>query len=65
MEKELLNKIYKLGKYITVILSLMLIVLTIGVSKMYSNNDSKSTNNKNEDTEYNTNYDVSMFKEIK
>lgn len=65
MEKELLNKIYKLGKYITVILSLMLIVLTIGVSKMYSNNDSKSTNNKNEDTEYNTNYDVSMFKKIK
>lgn len=62
MEKELLNKIYKLGKYILLMLLLILIVLVIGVSKLYSsNNGSENTSN---ESEYNTNYDVSMFKEI-
>lgn len=62
MEKDLLNKIYKLGKYILLMLLLILIVLVIGVSKMYtSSNNSENTGN---DTEYNTDYDVSMFKEI-
>lgn len=61
MEKEVLNKIYKLGKYILLMLFLILIVLVIGVSKMYTS----STNSTNtEESDYNTNYDVSMFKEI-
>lgn len=62
MEKDLLNKIYKLGKYILLMLLLILIVLVIGVSKMYSSNG--SSENDSTESEYNTNYDVSMFKEI-
>ena len=59
-EKDILNKIYKLGQIITGLLICIFIVLLIGVSKLYSNNDTKSDS----ETEYNTNYDVSMFREI-
>lgn len=62
MEKDLLNKIYKLGKCILLMLLLILIVLAVGVSKMYSSNS--SSENDSAESEYNTNYDVSMFKEI-
>ncbi len=61
MEKELLSKLYKLGKYILLMLLLILIVLVVGVSKMYSSSKTDSTK---KESDYNTNYDVSMFKEI-
>lgn len=62
MEKDLLNKIYKLGKCILLMLLLILIVLVVAVSKMYtSNNNGENASN---ETEYNTDYDISMFKEI-
>jgi len=59
---KVLIKLLNMSKIITVILVLILIVLTIGVSKMYSTGED-SYNNESE-TEYNTNYDVSMFEEI-
>lgn len=62
-EKELLEKILKLGKIILVVLVAIFIVLTVGVSKMYTSNVSTSSNSE-EDSQYNTDYDVSMFKEI-
>lgn len=62
-ENELLDKILKLGRIIVVLLAAILIVLTIGVSKLYSINDTESTTS-TEESEYNTEYDVSMFKEI-
>lgn len=58
-EKDVLNKIYKLGQVIVALLVIIIIALIFGVSKLYSNNDSNT-----KDTEYNTEYDVSMFKEI-
>jgi len=63
-EKDVLNCIKKQGVVIIVLLSAIFLVLLIGVSKMYSNSNVASTN-KNAESEYNTNYDVSMFKEIK
>ena len=59
-DKDILVKIYKLGQIIIALLISILLVLIIGVSKLYSNN----TNESNNETEYNTKYDVSMFKEI-
>lgn len=64
-EKDLLAKIVNLGKIIIVLLSLILIVLVVGVSKMYSNDSTTDTSTSTENTEYNKNYDVSMFNEIK
>ncbi len=58
----ILNKIYKLLKLIVILFSATLIVLSIGVSS-YINNNKKSETTK--ESEYNTDYDVSMFKEIK
>lgn len=62
-ENEILKKILKLGRIIVVLLAAILIVLTIGVSKLYSNGSTGSTTSTKEN-EYNTEYDVSMFKEI-
>ena len=61
-ENEILEKILKLGRIIVVLIAAILIVLTIGVSKLYTNTDTTSTST--EESEYNTEYDVSMFKEI-
>lgn len=65
-EKDLMIKLINIGKIIIGLLGVILIVLIIGVSKMYSNNkvDTNSNNTQESETEYNTNYDVSMFKEI-
>lgn len=63
-EKELLEKILKLGRIIVVLLAVILIVLTIGVSKLYTNSDTTAKTS-TEESKYNTDYDVSMFKEIK
>ena len=62
MKDNIILKIYKLGQIIIVLLALILIVLIVGVSKLYSTNTTNSTNEN--ETNYNTNYDVSMFKEI-
>ena len=64
-ENEILIKILNLGKIITGLLIAILIVITIGVSKLYSNNNIDTSTNSTEETEYNTEYDVSMFEEIK
>ena len=61
-EKDILVKIYKVGQIIIALLVAILIALIIGVSKLYTNN-STSTNS-SEEIDYNTKYDVSMFKEI-
>lgn len=61
-EKELLEKILKVNKLMLFLLLAILIVLSIGVSKMFSNNS--NTNIETSESEYNTDYDVSMFKEI-
>ena len=61
-ENEILIKILNMSKIIIGLLVLILIVLTIGVSKM-DNVGEESINNTTE-TEYNTDYDVSMFEEI-
>ncbi len=60
-EKEFLSKIYKIGKAIIWLLIAILLVLVIGVSKLYSSEKSESSEN---EEQYNTNYDVSTFKEI-
>lgn len=62
-EKELLEKMIKQGRLIMFLLLAILIVLSIGVTKLYSTNDNTS-NTETETSEYNTEYDVSMFKEI-
>lgn len=62
-ENELLKKILKLEKIVIVLLAAILIVLSIGVSKLYTNDNIDSTTS-TEESEYNTEYDVSMFKEI-
>lgn len=59
-DKDILVKLYKLCQIIIALLITILLVLIIGVSKLYSNNKTEESN----DTEYNTKYDVSMFKEI-
>ena len=61
-EKNLLNSIKKQGTAIIVLLCAILLVLTIGVSRMFTSNNESNTETTN--TEYNTKYDVSMFKEI-
>lgn len=58
----ILNKIYKLLKLIVILFSATLIVLSIGVSSYINNNKKSETTT---ESEYNTDYDVSMFKEIK
>lgn len=58
----ILNKIYKLLKLIVILFSATLIVLSIGVSSYINNNKKSETKT---ESEYNTDYDVSMFKEIK
>ena len=63
-ENEILVKILKINKLIMILLISILIVLTLGVSKMYYNDNANQKANSNE-SEYNTNYDVSMFTEIK
>jgi len=63
-EKDLLLKLVKLNKYIMILLIVIVILLTMGVSKMYVNSNA-SNNNNSEESEYNTDYDVSMFDEIK
>lgn len=64
-ENEILLKILKLGRIIVVLLAVILIVLTIGMSKLYSSNKVETNSNTTEESEYNTDYDVSMFEEIK
>ncbi len=59
-DNVVLEKIYKIGKIIVVLLALILVVLTIGVSKMYKDISSEVF----EEETYNTDYDVSQFKEI-
>ena len=58
----ILNKIYKLLKLIVILFNATLIVLSIGVSSYINNNKKSETTT---ESEYNTDYDVSMFKEIK
>ena len=59
---EITKKIYKIGQIIAALLLAILVVLIIGVSKLYSNNNTSSKDDNK--TSYNTDYDVSMFKEI-
>lgn len=63
-EKEILEKILKTNRIILVVLILMFILLTMGVSKMYSNKNIDTYTNTDSESEYNTDYDVSMFEEI-
>lgn len=64
-EKDLLEKIYKVLRTIVWLSIVSIIILLFGVSKLYSNGDSNSTSSDSEETEFNTEYDVSTFKEIK
>ena len=65
-ENELLLKLVKINKLIIVLLIAILILLTMGVSKMYTNEDTSITSeSSNQEGEYNTDYDVSSFTEIK
>ncbi len=64
-ENEILLKILKLARIMVVLLAVILIVLTIGVSKVYTSNGFDTNSTSTEETEYNTEYDVSMFEEIK
>ena len=61
-ENEILIKILNMSKIITGLLVVILVVLIIGVSKMDNVGENSTTTN--EETEYNTDYDVSMFDEI-
>ena len=61
-EKDMLLKIYKLEQIILALLILLVVIVTVGASKLYEKNSTKSESS---DSEYNTKYDVSMFKEIK
>ena len=63
-ENELLLKLVKINKLIIILLIAILILLTMGLSKMYASKDINNTTSK-EESEYNTDYDVSMFDEIK
>ena len=64
-ENEILLKILNLGKIIIGLLIVISVVLIIGVSKLYSNNNVNTDSTSTEETEYNTEYDVSMFEEVK
>jgi len=61
-ENELLLKLVKINKLIMILLIAILILLTMGVSKMYVSKDANTS--ASEESEYNTEYDVSMFDEI-
>lgn len=65
-EKDLMIKLINIGKVIIGLLAVILVVLIVGVSKIYSNNKVDTSNNSTQESEseYNTNYDVSMFKKI-
>ena len=66
-DNEILLKTLNLLKIILGLLIVIIILLVVGVSKLYDNNTSThSDNNTNTNSEenYNTNYDVSMFEEI-
>lgn len=63
-EKDLLEKILKLVKVIMFLLLGILLVLIIGVSKLYVSSNSKEDAIETESSNYNTDYDVSTFKEI-
>ena len=63
-DNEILIKLLKVNKLIMILLVSILIVLTLGVSKMYYNENTNDDVNSTE-SEYNTDYDVSMFTEIK
>lgn len=63
-EKDLTLKLINIGKVIVGLLLCILIVLIIGVSKMYSTAKIDTNTNSIQESEYNTDYDVSMFKEI-
>ena len=62
-DNELLLKLVKTNKIIMILLIVVVILLSMGVSKMYYNKNA-NTETQNEDSEYNTVYDVSMFEEI-
>ena len=64
-EKDLLLKLVKINKLIMILLIVIVILLTMGVSKMYYNSNSKDIETNSSESEYNTDYDVSMFEEIK
>ena len=61
-KNDILVKILNLSKIMTILLGLILLILIIGVSKMYSTGEDEFNS---QEQEYNTNYDVSMFEEIK
>ena len=63
-ENELILKLVKINKLIVILLIAILILLTMGVSKMYYNSSALETETANSESEYNTDYDVSMFNEI-
>lgn len=63
-ENELLVKLIKLNKIVVILLIAILILLTMGVSKMYYNGNANEETTSGE-SEYNTDYDVSSFTEIK
>jgi len=62
-DNELLLKLVKTNKIIMILLIVIVILLTMGVSKMYYNQDANTETGTSE-SEYNTEYDVSMFEEI-
>lgn len=64
-ESELLAKILKVNKLIIILLIAILILLTLGVSKMYYNGNNNAEETASAESQYNTDYDVSMFEEIK
>lgn len=65
-ENVLLEKILKVNRLIMVLLIAILIVLSIGVSKLLANESSANVDvSTSAESEYNTEYDVSMFTEIK
>lgn len=63
-ENELLVKLVNLSKIIIGLLIIVIVILIVGVSKMYSNDETTSVNTQSAESDYNTEYDVSMFKEI-
>ena len=63
-QKDLLERLLKVSKLILVTLVCITIILTIGVSKMFSVESNSGNIDNASETEYNTDYDVSMFEEI-
>lgn len=62
--EELLKKLIKMSKIIICLLAALLIAVSFGVSSLYNSDKDTSNNSKEESSEYNTKYDVSMMKEI-